>query len=76
MKPADWAWVALGAAVAAYELHAPRKDWELLSEACDRYRERHPIVIISAIILVAAHLTRVVPPRLDPLHQLAVRLPR
>lgn len=78
MKPADWAWTALVAAVVAYELHASRRDhdWELLSEAMDRYRQRHPFVTVTIILLLAAHLTRAIPRRVDPLHRLAVRLNR
>lgn len=78
MKPADWAWAALVAAVGAYELHASRRDhdWELLSEAMDRYRQRHPVLTVTTILLLAGHLTRVIPRRLDPLHRVAVRLSR
>lgn len=72
MKPADWAWTAVAAGVLAYELTAGhRRDWELLSEACDRYRNRHPIVTTGVVVYLAAHLTRAIPRRIDPLHQLA-----
>jgi hypothetical protein len=76
VKPADWAWAVLAASVAAYEFHASRRehDWELLSEAMDRYRQRHPVLTVTVILLLAGHLTRVIPRQLDPLHRFAVRL--
>lgn len=76
MRAADYAWAVLAAGVTAYEVHASRRDWELLSEACDRYRERHPVLTRLVIVYLAAHLTRTIPGRVDPLHQLAVRLGR
>ena len=78
MKPADWAWLSIGAGVLAYEIHATRRrhDWELLSEACDRYRDRHPVVVYGVVGYLAAHLLRAVPPQLDPLHRLAGKLGR
>ena len=74
MRPADLAWIVLAAAITAYEAASP--PGELLSEAVDRYRKHHPIITDAAIIYLAAHLLRRFPPRLDPLHQLAVRLGR
>jgi hypothetical protein len=78
MRPADRAWLAIIAAVLAYEIAASRRrhDWELLSEACDRYRTRHPVVVRGVIVYLAAHLTRTIPARLDPLHQFATRIVR
>ena len=71
-RPADWAWIALGLTVLAYEaVAAGRKDFELLSEACDRYRKTHPIATNLTVFYLAGHLTRIVPKRLDPLHLLA-----
>lgn len=73
MRPADRAWLAIGAGVLGYEALASRRrhDWELLSEACDRYRLRHPVIVYGLIIYLAAHLARIVPAPLDPLHRLA-----
>lgn len=65
LRPADVAWLTLAAAVAVYELAAPAE--ELLSEAVDRYRTRHPVIIHAAIVYLAGHLTRVWPRHLDPL---------
>lgn len=78
MKPADWAWLGIAAGVLGYEIHASRRrhDWELLSEACDRYRHRHPLIVHGVVVYLAAHLTRALPQRIDPLHRLAERLAR
>lgn len=78
LRPADWAWLAIAALVLGYELHASRTrhDWELLSEAADRYRARHPIVVHGVVGYLAAHLTRTMPRRCDPLHILATRMRR
>ena len=70
MKHADWAWLALAAGVVAYELAAARRsEWELLSEAADRYRHHHPILTPAIVAYLAAHLTRLIPKRIDPLHR-------
>ena len=75
MNPADVAWLVLAAAILGYEITAAtRRDWELLSEAADRYRAGHPVLTHLTVFYVAAHLTRMVPKRIDPLHQIAVRL--
>ena len=71
MRHGDYAWLALAAAILAYEAAAP--PGELLSEACDRYRQRHPIITLSVIAYLAAHLARLIPARVDPLHRLATR---
>ena len=71
MKPADCAWIALALAVLGYEAAAAtRRDWELLSEAADRYRAGHPVITHLTVIYLAGHLTRRWPQRLDPLHHL------
>lgn len=72
MKSGDYAWISLAVGVAAYELGAAlHRDGELLSEACDRYRRRHPVITYTTIAYLAGHLTRVWPRRADPLHHLA-----
>jgi hypothetical protein len=76
MKPADKAWVCLFVGVAVYELAAALRRWELLSEAADRYRQRHPIATHSTVVYLAGHLLRRWPQRFDPLHRLASRLSR
>lgn len=72
MRPADRAWLGLAAAVTVYEVAACRRPgWELLSQAADRHRARHPVAVHLAAVYLAAHLTRRWPARLDPLHRLA-----
>lgn len=81
VRPADRAWIGLAAAVTCYEVAASRRDWELLSEAMDRYRgegrlrddfdQAVRLVIDAAIIYLALHLRRRWPARLDPLGLLA-----
>ena len=66
MRPADKAWAALGLGILIYDLFAPRG--ETLSEACDRYRVKHPVITHLVLIAVSAHLARIVPPRYDALH--------
>jgi hypothetical protein len=73
-RPADYAWSTLAALIVAYEASSP--PGELLSEACDRYRRRHPIATDLTIVYIAAHLMRRWPRPIDPLHRLATRLGR
>lgn len=70
MKHSDYAWLTLAGGVAAYEAHAAIVGNELLSEACDRYRKQHPVLTTAVIVFLAAHLTRTIPKRYDPLHRL------
>lgn len=69
MAHGDTAWASLAVGVIVYELTAP--PGQLLSQAMDRYRTRHPIVCSVAVIYVACHLLRWWPARIDPLHHLA-----
>jgi len=75
LRAGDWGWIGLAAGVVAYEIAASsrRHDWELLSEACDRYRIRHPLATNLTIAYLAAHLTRLLPSRIDPLTILTTR---
>lgn len=70
MRDADYAWLALAGGVCAYEAYAALYRAELLSEACDRYRRRHPVLTLTVIGLLAAHLARLIPSRWDPLHRI------
>ena len=72
MRPADWAWTALAAAVLGYELAA--RPGELLSEGVHRYKQKHPILTSSVIVYLALHLLRLWPSRFDPLHRIATGL--
>ena len=75
MRPGDYAWLALAAAVLGYEIAAAtRRDWDLLSEAADRYRAGHPVITHLTVVYLAGHLTRRWPARVDPLHRMARRL--
>ena len=69
MRHGDTAWIALAVGIFTYEMTAPQG--ELLSEACDRYRRRHPIITNAVICYLALHLMRGLPARVDPLHRLA-----
>ena len=69
LRHGDAAWLALAAVVLVYELVAPKD--ELLSEACDRYRNRHPRGVFGLVAYLAGHLLRTWPPQLDALHQMA-----
>ena len=72
MGHGDWAWIALAAGILAYEIKAPQG--QLLSEAVDRYRTRHPLLTNTVILAVSLHLMRALPRRIDVVHQLAERL--
>ena len=78
MKPADAAWIALGITVLSYEAFAAgrahKPEFELLSEAVDRYRRTHPLIVNATVWYLAGHLSRLWPKRLDPLHLLAEAL--
>lgn len=69
MRSGDYAWLAMAAAILAYELGAPRG--ELLTQAADRYRARRPLLTYAVITYIAAHLARIWPQRLDPLTRAA-----
>lgn len=58
------AWAVLAVAVVAYEAAAPAE--HLLTAACARSMERHPVLTRAAILVTAAHLLGVLNPRLDP----------
>ena len=73
LRAGDWGWLAIAVGVVGYEVSASQRHWELLSEATDRYRIRYPIATNLLIAYLAAHLTRVIPRRIDPLYILATR---
>ena len=72
MRHGDVAWLALAAAVLAYEAAAPAG--QLLSQRVDTYRSRHPVLTHLVITYIALHLTRRWPQPLDPLHRMAAWL--
>lgn len=59
-------WAAVGGAVLAFELISP----ETMSEAVDRALGRSPWLTRLAIGVVALHLLNLLPPQIDPLHQI------
>lgn len=68
MTPAGRKWLAIFADILQYELdHA--NDGELLSEACDRWIDRYPILARAAIIglggVLIAHLANCLPAEAD-----------
>lgn len=64
LQPADRAWLAGAAAIAAWDIIGS----ETLSAAMLRYKQRWPVAIPAVIIYLAAHLLGYVPERVDPLH--------
>ena len=72
MTPAAKAWLWLAGGVVAYEVAA--QPGQLLSEQVDRWLVTHPILTRAVIVVVAAHLANLIPPRCDPLHWVAVAI--
>jgi hypothetical protein len=68
------AWLGIIAGVTAYELTC--KDGELLSEGVDRAIEKHPVAVPLAIGVTALHLCNLLPPKLDPYHQITELIKR
>lgn len=62
-------WAVLIGGVILWDYFAP----ETLSGAVDRALESHRAVTIGAIAITGAHLLNILPPELDPIHQLAER---
>lgn len=74
MRAGDYAWLGLTVGVVVYEAAAPTG--ELLSEAADRARTAHHVLVPAAILYVAGHLLRIWPKQVDPLTRLAGLLRR
>ena len=68
VRPADRAWLMLGAAILTYEIAA--NEGELLSEAADRYMLAHPWITRFVVFSIAVHLCNMIDERYDPLHWL------
>ncbi|TXH15426.1 MAG: hypothetical protein E6R06_32965 [Mycobacterium sp.] len=66
LRPADRAWLALAAGVAAWDTWGH----ETLSTAVDRYHHAWPWVTRAVVAYFAAHLLGIIPGKLDPLHAL------
>ncbi len=63
MRPADRAWLTLGAAVLAWDAFCPAD--EMLSEASARYAAARPVLSRLAIAYTAGHLMHVWPEEVD-----------
>lgn len=74
MTPATRAWWGIAAAVIAWDTVAPTG--ETLSEQVDRWLTTHRTITLTVIGLVAAHLSNLIPPELDPIHHVATALNR
>ncbi|MEU6582766.1 hypothetical protein [Nocardia sp. NPDC046763] len=61
-------WLTLGAIVVAHELLC--RDGQFLTEACDRARRRHPVLVWATILTTAGHLLDVLPHEIDPWRRL------
>lgn len=67
-NPSTVAWGVILGGVACYDLLAPAG--HTLSEACDRAIEKHPVMTLGAIAVTAAHLSNIIPKKIDPIHRL------
>lgn len=68
MRPADRAWIALGAGVLAYDVLASPE--QTLSEGADRYMLTHPWTTRVVAFAVAGHVCNLLPNRFDAVHLL------
>lgn len=67
-KASKLAITGMVAGIAAYDVFCP--EGETISEGFDRLIERYPKVTYTLISATALHLMNILPPKLDPLHQL------
>ena len=74
MRHGDRGWVIVAAVVVAVEVTAG--EGELLSEAVDRYLTGRPWLTRSVVTVLALHLINLLPPRVDPIHQLVYLISR
>lgn len=65
----EWGWLAIASFVVGWNVRAGRCGGEMLSTACGRALDnpRTRPVVATSIVVVAAHLLRLLPTRLDPL---------
>jgi hypothetical protein len=74
MRPGARAWVALSLGVAVWDTICPKD--EQLTDAAHRGMEDHPLLTTGVVAVTALHLTKRLPPRLDPFRLLGVLLTR
>lgn len=60
-------WIAIGSAILGWEIFSP--PGQLLTDGAHRALILHPILTRWAIITTALHLLGILPPALDPYHQ-------
>lgn len=59
----ETAWLAIAGAVILHEAICHQD--QLLSDAADRYRTKHPLIVHAFVLATAAHLLRRIPRQLD-----------
>lgn len=74
MRPADRAWLTLGAGIIIWDAACPRG--EMLSDASARYTRSHPLVWGTLVVYIAGHLIHIWPRRCDPLSAIATTFGR
>lgn len=67
-------WWATGALIVFFELTCP--PGQTLSEGADLWIEKHPYRTRLLVLLLAAHVSNLLPAKVDPIHQLALILKR
>lgn len=66
-RKADRGWVGLAAYVVGHNVRAAGRGDEMLSQAADRYLERHPVLTHLVVGAVALHILNRLPDWADPL---------
>ena len=74
LRKGDVAWLALAGGVFVYE-KLVTEDADLLSYRAAAYKQRHPILTTSVVLITAFHLLEWLHPEMDPYH-IAVRYVR
>lgn len=67
-------WLALAGVVVVID--ATARPGETLSEQFDRWLVSHPKLTVYGTLLVTAHLLNILPPAVDPVHQVASLIAR
>lgn len=71
MTPGDKAWVGLAVYVVVYDATAVRRGWDTLSASYARsLTDGRKPVTLAVWAYLAAHLTRALPERFDPLRRI------
>lgn len=67
-------WLAVAGVIVVID--ATARPGETLSEAADRAIGRHPVLTVVGATLVWAHVINLLPPAVDPVHQVASLIAR